>query len=115
MYSLSTYIVNIGIDIYKTFSIENRYGFNKSTVKTFILDQFKNIFLTIILGLPLFYLILTIYNKLGDKLGKISIIDASKRSSRLNAYFSGFGKFKHIVLYDTLLSKCTTDQIISIS
>lgn len=167
MYSVLSYILNIGIDIYQTFSIENRYGFNKSTVKTFILDQFKSILLTIILGVPLLYLILILYNKLGDKslifiwiflicislilnilytkifvrifnkltpiiegelfdkieilvkktgyeLGKISIIDASKRSSRLNAYFSGFGKFKHIILYDTLLSKCTTDEIISI-
>jgi len=41
-------------------------------------------------------------------------MDASKRSSRLNAFFTGFGKFKSIILYDTLLEKCSTDEIVSI-
>jgi STE24 endopeptidase len=41
-------------------------------------------------------------------------MNASKRSARLNAFFSGFGKFKHIVLYDTLLEKCGTDEIVAV-
>ena len=44
----------------------------------------------------------------------ISIIDASKRSTKLNAYFSGFGKFKHVVLYDTLIEKMSTEEIVAV-
>lgn len=53
-------------------------------------------------------------NKVGYNVNKISVIDASKRSTRLNAYFSGFGKFKHIMLYDTLIDKMTSDQILAV-
>jgi STE24 endopeptidase len=42
------------------------------------------------------------------------VIDASKRSTRLNAFFSGFGRFKSIILYDTLIDKCSTDEILSV-
>lgn len=52
--------------------------------------------------------------KTGYALKEISVMDASKRSSRLNAFFSGFGKFKHIILYDTLIEKCSTDEIVSV-
>lgn len=50
----------------------------------------------------------------GYEISKISIIDASKRSSKLNAYFSGLGKFKQIVLYDTLIDKCSDEEIVAI-
>jgi STE24 endopeptidase len=51
---------------------------------------------------------------MGYEIKKISVMDASKRSTRLNAFFTGFGKFKSIILYDTLLEKMTTDEIISV-
>ncbi len=50
----------------------------------------------------------------GYEINKISVIDASKRSSKLNAYFTGFGKFKQVVLYDTLIEKCSEEEIVAI-
>ncbi|MBN2797396.1 MAG: M48 family metallopeptidase [Clostridia bacterium] len=167
LYSVISYLLSIGFSVYRTFNIEQRYGFNKTTVKTFILDQLKSIILTALLGGGLMYLILTLYDKLGFKavfytwailmviillinvlytkifikifnkltpledgelkekatelakqlgyeIKTISVMDASKRSTRLNAFFSGFGKFKSIVLYDTLIEKCTPDEILSV-
>jgi len=167
LYIFISFILNIGFNLYKTFNIEERYGFNKTTVKTFITDKLKSALLLILLGGPLIYLILFLFLKLGvvslfytwfilisilllvnilytrvfiklfnkltplpqgelydatQKLARelgyeiktIAIMDASKRSSRLNAFFSGFGKFKSIILFDTLVEKCTTDQIISV-
>jgi STE24 endopeptidase len=160
-------LLNIGFRWYRTFSIEERYGFNKSTVITFLLDQLKSILLALVLGGAILYALISLYqrmssgfllyawlfivllmlmgnilytrvfirifNKLsplpegelkekievlarntGYEIKKISVMDASKRSGRLNAFFSGFGKFKHIVLYDTLLQKCSNDEIVSV-
>lgn len=50
----------------------------------------------------------------GYEVGKISVINASIRSTKLNAYFSGFGKMKQIVLYDTLIQKMSVDEIVSV-
>ena len=52
--------------------------------------------------------------KANYEVSKISIMNASKRSSRPNAFFTGFGRFKHIILFDTLLSKLTEDQVVSV-
>ncbi|MCH4886611.1 M48 family metallopeptidase [Acidaminobacter sp. JC074] len=167
VYALISYMIGIGFSIYRTFNIEERYGFNKTTLKTFILDQIKGLVLGAIIGGGLLALLLYFYeftgkmallyawiamavftllinilytkvfiklfNKitpleegelydkatqlsksLGYEIKSIGVMDASKRSSRLNAFFSGFGKFKSIILYDTLLEKCTTDEIISV-
>lgn len=167
LYGLIEYILSIGFQVYRTFSIEERYGFNTSTVKTFISDQIKAGLMSAFLGGSLLYIVLYLYTKLGNKsilyswviivfvslminllytrvfvklfnkltpltegelfdktrslaqttgyeIDKISVMDASKRSTKLNAYFSGFGKFKQIILYDTLVEKCSTDEIVSI-
>lgn len=167
LYMFITFSLNIGFNVYRTFSIEARYGFNKSTPTTFLIDQLKFILLTTAIGGLVFYCLLYLYlkmnagfilyawlfitllmlsvnllytkvfirffNKLtplpegdlyekikilandtGYKIKEISIIDASRRSARLNAFFSGFGKFKHIVLYDTLIEKCSVDEILSV-
>jgi len=53
-------------------------------------------------------------SKVGFKLDKIFVIDGSKRSTKANAYFSGFGPKKRIVLYDTLIKDLTTDEIIAV-
>lgn len=166
-YFMIMFILNIGFQAYRTFSIEERYGFNKSTAATFLLDQVKSILLTFLLGGLTLKALLTLYHSMGrgfllyawalmvflvflvnilytrifvrlfnkltplpdgelkDKIEalarstgyevrKISVMNASKRSGRLNAFFSGFGKFKHIVLYDTLIEKCSTDEIVSV-
>lgn len=167
LYGVISYILGIGFSLYRTFSIEERYGFNTTTPKTYIMDQIKSMLLTTILGGGLLYVLLSLYMKMGNsallyawlivvaitllinllytkvfiklfnkltplsegdlyesvqtlakttgyELKEISIMDASKRSARLNAFFSGFGKFKHIILFDTLIEKCETDEIISV-
>ncbi|QWB99721.1 M48 family metallopeptidase [Mycoplasmatota bacterium] len=53
-------------------------------------------------------------HSVGYQIDKISVMDASKRSSKLNAYFSGFGKSKRIVLYDTLIEKMTDEEIVAV-
>jgi STE24 endopeptidase len=167
LYFLIGFVFDVGFSYYSQFSIEERYGFNKSTKKTFVFDKIKGIFLMIIFGgglvnllqvlyvnfgnmfyvyawisivlillfTNLFYvkLIVPLFNKLtpladgelkdkivafaesvGYEVSKISVIDASKRSTKLNAYFSGLGKMKQVVLYDTLLEKMGTDEIVAV-
>ena len=167
IYYLIGFLISIGFSYYSNLSIEERYGFNKTTKMTFILDKIKGLILTIIFGgglifllstlyynvgtmfylyawasiitimlfVNLFYvkLIVPIFNKLrpledvalkqkieefaksvGYEVNKISVIDASKRSTKLNAYFSGFGKFKQVVLYDTLIEKMSNDEIVAV-
>jgi STE24 endopeptidase len=167
IYMTVSYALGIGFSIYQTFSIEERYGFNKSTVKTFMLDQVKSLLLAVILGGPLGYLLLSMYLGMGNEfilyswllfmalslilnllytrvfirlfnkltplpdgelkekieslarktgygIKGISVMDASKRSSRLNAFFSGFGRFKQIVLFDTLVGKLSADETVAV-
>jgi len=166
-YYLVQYMIGIFTSYYQIFTIEEEFGFNKSTKVTFVKDKLKNLLLTIILGGGLVYGLASLYsnvssmffvyaflflvaillvtnllyvkvfvpmfNKLtpledgslktkivefaksvGYEVNKISIMDASKRSSKLNAYFSGFGKLKQVVLYDTLVDKCSDEEVVSV-
>ena len=167
-------IIMIGSDIittpfsyYKTFVIEERFGFNKTTKKTFWLDKLKGWLMTIIIGggilalivwfyestgdnfwlyawvlvtvfsvfMNMFYskLIVPLFNKqtpldegelrtkiseyaktVGFKLNKIYVIDGSKRSTKANAYFSGFGSEKRVTLYDTLINDLDDEEIVAV-
>ncbi|MFV0566266.1 MAG: M48 family metallopeptidase [Flavobacteriaceae bacterium] len=167
-------IIMVGSDIittpfsyYHTFVIEERFGFNKTTKKTFFLDKIKGWGMTIIIGggilalivwsyqlvgnsfwlyawalvtvftvfMNMFYskLIVPLFNKqspletgtlrdgiaayaqtVGFKLNKIFVIDGSKRSTKANAYFSGFGSEKRVTLYDTLINDLNEDEIIAV-
>ena len=160
-------IINLPFSIYSTFIIEEKYGFNKTTINTFISDKIKGYGLFIVLGSvvivpvlyffetyetngwwiawllitgfiiaiqPLFvHVIAPIFNKFepledGDlrksievfaskvdfPIGRIDVMDGSRRSAHSNAYFSGFGKSRRIALFDTLLEKHTTDEIVSV-
>ncbi len=160
-------VVNTPFQLYATFKIEEKYGFNKSTLKTFFLDKLKGYLLTAVLGAALislliflittlghsfwwifwiviamfmiamnfFYtsLIVPLFNKLtpleegGLKerimqygksvdfpINNIFVIDGSKRSAKANAYFSGFGSRKKIVLFDTLIENHTDDELVAI-
>ena len=164
---LASDILTLPFQLYATFVIEERYGFNKTTVKTFIADKVKGYFLAGLIGAPLlalliyliqvigpnfwvwfslvaaafiffinmFYtsLILPLFNKLtplqdGElksaienfskkvnfPLDNIFVIDGSKRSSKANAFFSGIGKKKKIVLYDTLISRHSTEELVAV-
>jgi len=160
-------LLNLPFSYYKTFVIEEKFGFNKTSLKTFILDKIKSWLMLIIIGggilalitlfykittsnfwwyawilisgfsilLNLFYskLIVPIFNKqtpledgelklaieqfaskIGFKIQNIYVIDGSKRSSKANAYFSGFGSQKRITLYDTLIKDLSTDEIVAV-
>jgi STE24 endopeptidase len=160
-------IISLPFEVYSTFVIEERFGFNKTTVKLYILDKLKGILLAIIIGGGIMSLILYIYHstgewfwilalavitlfsiffsmfystlivplfnkqkpleegetrsaiegfakKVGFKLDNIFVIDGSKRSTKANAYFSGLGKKKRIVLYDTLISTHTTSELVAV-
>ncbi len=161
------FLYAIPFKYYVTFSIEERYGFNRSDLKTFIRDRIVSLLLSIVLGGgiialfvlffetagPLFILYMFIalvviflffnmtytkifvplFNKLtpledGDlktriedfaaaqnyQIKKIQVMDASRRSSKLNAFFSGFGRFKNVVLFDTLLEKMDDDEVLAV-
>lgn len=170
IYQLIQFTLGIGFSYYKTFKIEEEFGFNKTTKKTFFLDRVKQLLLTIVFGggliTGLYYLydsfqenllgfiliawaslmvtmalisylytavFVKIFNKIepleegslktsietlakdiGYKVKAISKMDASKRSTRLNAFFSGFGKQKEIVLFDTLIEKMKEDEILAV-
>ncbi|MCR8666282.1 M48 family metallopeptidase [Aestuariibaculum sp. M13] len=167
-------IIMIGSDIlttpfsyYSTFVIEEQFGFNKTTLKTFILDKIKGWLMMAIVGggilaliiwfyqfsgeefwlyawglvtvftvfMNMFYskLIVPLFNKqtpleagdlrdkisayantVGFKLDKIFVIDGSKRSTKANAYFSGFGSEKRVTLYDTLINDLDDKEIVAV-
>ena len=164
---LAVMLANLPVSYYSTFVIEEKFGFNKTTKKLFVMDSIKQALLSIVLGLPVIYLIAWIYQSLESKfwlvgwlavsaislfmfifgtriflpmfnklkplpegelrseveaycqsqgfpLSKLWEMDASKRSTKLNAFFSGMGKVKIIGLYDTLIEKLTTKETVAV-
>ncbi len=160
-------IINIPFSIYNIFVIEEKYGFNKTTIKTYIFDKLKGWVLMSLIGggilsviiwfygetaeyfwlyawglvtvflifTTMFYstLIVPLFNKqkpleegplrdaiqdfcgkAGFKLDNLFVIDGSKRSTKANAYFSGLGAKKRIVLYDTLINDLEVDEIVAV-
>ena len=163
-FSLISSIIDIPTSLYSTFVIEEKFGFNKSTIKVFFIDMLKGAALSVAIGVPLIMLVLwlmesagslwwlyawvaltafsvlmmwaypkfiaPIFNKFkpleeGEVLNRITslldktgfnsdgvfVMDGSKRSSHGNAYFTGFGKTKRIVFFDTLLKHLTPTQV----
>jgi STE24 endopeptidase len=157
-------LIDLPFSLYRTFVLEQKFGFNKMTAGTFIGDLSKEILLTLIIGLPLIYavlylmgtmgeywwayvwLVLTgfsllmfwlyptyiapIFNKFkpldnlelkvkidnllertGFKSDGVFVMDGSKRSSHGNAYFTGIGKNKRIVFFDTLLEGMEDQEV----
>lgn len=164
---LASDILTTPFDLYSTFVIEEKYGFNKTTTKTYILDKLKGWLLGAIIGGGLLALIIFIYlktgewfwlyvwiivsgfsifmamfysslivplfnkqtpleegelkqaiqnfaSKVGFKLDNIYVIDGSKRSTKANAYFSGLGTKKRIVLYDTLINDMEIPELVAV-
>ena len=160
-------ILTTPFSIYSTFVIEEKFGFNKTTPKTFILDKLKGWLLAAIIGGGLLALIVWIYNSTGEwfwviawgaiggftifmtmfysniivplfnkqepledgslrtaiekfsqkvafKLDNIFVMDGSKRSTKANAYFSGLGAKKRIILFDTLIKDHTDNELVGI-
>ena len=156
----------IPLSYYDTMGIEEKYGFNRTTRKTFCLDQVKGFLIGLLISLIIGSLLLWIHQALGDlmivvfaaavtalilaiaflypflsrifnkftpledgelkekltgllekhgyKVRAIQVMDASRRTTKSNAYFSGFGKMKTIVLFDTMLEQMTTDEICAV-
>ncbi|MBF0359030.1 MAG: M48 family metallopeptidase [Magnetococcales bacterium] len=160
-------ILSLPFSIYGTFIIEERYGFNKTTPKTYILDRIKGLVLAAVLGIPLLAAILWFFayagadawlycwgavtafllmvqyvapvwlmplfnkftpladgelkqaileytSKAGFTIADIFEVDGSKRTSKANAFFSGFGKNRRIALFDTLIKDYSTQELVAV-
>lgn len=160
-------IISQPFDIYDTFVIEERFGFNKTTWKTYIMDRVKGAILGAIIGglvlvvilaffqyagpnawwycwlatviimlivqyvaptwiMPLFNrfeplpdgelrdAIIQYARKIDFALENIFVMDGSKRSTKANAYFTGFGRRRRIVLFDTLIAKHSIDALVAV-
>lgn len=159
-------LLSLPFQIYDTFVIEERFGFNKTTPKTFVIDQIKGLLLAVALGAPLLALVLWIFGTVDNAwlwawlaftafqllmtylaptfilplfnkfkpmedgelkssiqemskkcdfpLTEIHVMDGSKRSTKSNAFFTGFGKRKKIALFDTLIENHGTDELLGV-
>ncbi len=166
-FNFITTVVNLPISYYSTFVLEEKFGFNKQTLKLWVTDMLKGQALMAAFGIPLlsgflaiiqktgnqffFYLwlfsvgvqvagitiypilILPLFNKLAPleegplktsvealarrlqfPLKELYVIDGSKRSAHSNAYFYGLPWKKHIVIYDTLIEKSETEEVVAV-
>ena len=165
--AIAAFLLELPFSIYDTFVIEEKYGFNKTTAKTYILDLVKGFILAVVVGGPLLavmiwffektgrlaplyiwsvvfvfqlimnfvapYIIFPLFNKFSPleegelktaieqyarehdfQMKGVYKMDSSKRSTRGNAAFFGFGKARRIILFDTLIEKHTTDELVAI-
>jgi STE24 endopeptidase len=157
-------IISLPFDLYRTFGIEARFGFNKITPKLYVIDAIKGLMLSAVIGIPLLLAAFWLMEKMGNlwwlylwlvwlgfslammavypnfiaplfnkftplanddlksriealllRCGFASkglfVMDGSKRSSHGNAYFTGFGKTKRIVFFDTLIERLTPTEV----
>jgi STE24 endopeptidase len=160
-------LLTLPFKVYGTFVIEERFGFNKTTPRTFFLDQIKGLSLAVLLGGPLLAGILVLFEYAGSyawlycwaavtlfllamqyiaptwimplfnkftpmesgelkeailrytrsvnfPIKNVFVIDGSKRSSKSNAFFTGFGRNKRIALFDTLIEKHTVLEMVAV-
>jgi STE24 endopeptidase len=157
-------LIGLPLSLYRTFSLEARFGFNRTTLKVFIVDMVKQLALGLALGVPLLAAILALMIEAGDlwwlyawglltaftlfiqwaypafiaplfnkftllsdetlkariadllqrcgfKAQGVYVMDGSLRSSHGNAYFTGFGKTKRVVFFDTLIERLSIEEI----
>ena len=155
-------IFSLPFEWWRQFRLEDRFGFNKSTLKLWISDQIKGVILGLVIGFPILCLLLwlvglpvwwlwafavvfafqllmivlypmfimPLFNKFeplpvgglrerlmalakktGFKAKAILIMDGSKRSAHSNAFFTGFGNFRRIVLFDTLMEQLEDEEL----
>ena len=166
---LGSMVIGLPFEIYNTFVIEERFGFNKTTPRVFVMDRVKSLALTALLGAPLVAAIMWIFasDRFGDSawlygwivvavftlvmawlgpalilplfyklqplaagdlktaieqmaasckfpLNEVCQVDGSRRSTKANAFFTGFGRNKKIALYDTLIEKHSVAELVAI-
>ncbi len=160
-------LIGLPFDIYETFVLEEKFGFNKTTPLLFVTDKLKGLVLGVVVGGGILALLTFLYGLLGDKfwiaawivvasfsillamfytnwllpifnkltpledgplrqsieryaakvsfpLTNIMVMDGSKRSTKANAFFSGLGSKKNIVLYDNLVNDMNTEEITAV-
>lgn len=162
--ALAGFLAGLPLSLYRTFSLEDRFGFNKMTLQLFLADKLRQLLLAVLLGCPLLLTVLWLMGSMGerwwlwvwttwmgfnllllllyptciaplfnkfvplpdgemkvrieallDRCGFASsglfVMDGSKRSAHGNAYFSGFGRAKRIVFFDTLIDKLSMGEV----
>jgi STE24 endopeptidase len=160
-------LLSLPFSCYATFALEARFGFNRTTLKTFVSDLVKGFFLAMVLGVPVMALVLAFFEHAGPgawlycwaavtlftllvqfiaptfimplfnrytpldegklrtaildyarsidfPLQNIFVMDGSRRSTKSNAFFTGFGRNKRIVLFDTLIQQHTVDELVAV-
>ncbi|HWB59034.1 MAG TPA: M48 family metallopeptidase, partial [Chthoniobacteraceae bacterium] len=160
-------LLSIPFDVYETFGIEQRFGFNKTTARVYIGDRVKGLALSIVLGAPVLTAVLALFQHAGPHawiyvwatvstfmlvmayaapaiilpmfnkftpleegelrraileygranqfpIAGLFVMDGSKRSTKSNAFFTGFGSTKKIVLFDTLIANHTVDELVAV-
>jgi STE24 endopeptidase len=160
-------LLSLPFNCYATFAIEARFGFNRTTLKTYVSDLIKGVLLAIVLGAPVMALVLVLFEHAGPAawlycwaavtlftlvvqfiaptfimplfnkytpleegalrsailayarsidfpLQNIFVMDGSRRSTKSNAFFTGFGRTKRIVLFDTLIQQHTVDELVAV-
>lgn len=160
-------LIHLPFDLYDTFVIEERYGFNRTTPTTFLLDLVKGLFLAIVIGGAIFALVIWLFANAGPwgwvwawlgltviqvflqlvapvvllplfntftplpegelkqaieryaaregfRLTGVFTVDGSRRSSKANAYFTGFGRWRRIALFDTLIEKHGARELLAV-
>lgn len=165
--SFSAALISLPFDMYGTFVIEEKFGFNMTRLRTFVADRLKGVGLGLVIGLPLLSGILILFELGGSaawlwcwaataiftlamhfvipvwvmplfneftplsdgglkdaifkygrsvnfSISNIFVIDGSRRSSHSNAFFTGFGSAKRVVLFDTLIESHTEDEIVAV-
>lgn len=164
---LANSLLILPFSIYSTFVIEQKFGFNRTTVRTYVADQIKRLVLMFVIGMPLLAVILWFFETAGKmawlycwlisvgfllvvqfvapvwimpffnkfttlpegnlrkaiqdyarsvnfSFKDIFVMDGSRRSTKANAFFTGFGNNKRIALFDTLISDNTVPQVVAV-
>ena len=167
LFLFSWHLLHIPFSAYGTFVVEERYGFNKTTPRTFVLDILKAWLLGAVLGAPMLAVILWFFGRMGAPawlycwgavtavqlllsavapvlimplfnkftplaegelrsaieayarsqglaMRGISVMDGSRRSGKSNAFFTGFGRFRRLVLLDTLIARHTVPELLAV-
>ena len=160
-------VLDLPFRLYGTFVLEERYGFNRTTARTFVADLVKSLGLALLLGLAALAALLSFFTYAGSlawlyawtaavaftltaqfilptwimplfnrytpledgelrqaisdyatsvsfPLKSVMVMDGSRRSTRANAFFTGFGKNKRIALFDTLIAQHSTPQLVAV-
>jgi STE24 endopeptidase len=162
---LGSSLLSLPFSAWGTFVLEERFGFNRTTLRTFLLDLAKGLALSVVLGAPLVAAVLWLFEAAGElawlgcwavvslytllvqwlgprfilplfheyrplpegelrdavtrlvesqgfDLAGLFVIDASRRSTKANAFFTGFGRTKRLALFDTLAEKLTVPEVV---